>query len=83
MLREEIDAEEISELVDKREQILLSLIQYAAGHPEFARSEACQKAVSKTQQLVGLMESKTEMLSQTLRKYRHGKQSLRQYKKFL
>lgn len=80
---EEINAEEIVRLVDKREQLLQGLLTFAADNPEFAHSEEWRSAILQTQQLVELMQSKTSAIGHLLHKYRYGNKSVQQYKKFL
>ena len=76
-------AEEIVQMVDKREQLLQSLIPYVVEHPQVAESKQWRDAISHTQQLVELMQSKTSLIGEQLRRYRHGNKSVQQYKKFL
>ncbi|WP_158107650.1 flagellar protein FliT [Vibrio furnissii] len=80
---DDINSEEITALVDKREQILQELLTYVSEHPGFARSNEWRDAVQDTQHLVELMQLKTAAIGKTLHKYRHGNKSVQQYKKFL
>ncbi|KJY83774.1 flagellar rod protein FlaI [Vibrio galatheae] len=79
----EINAEEIAQLVDIREQLLQSLLDAINEHPEFAQLQQWQDAVKRTQTVVELMQNKTSELALALQKYRHGKRSVQQYQKFL
>ncbi|MDN3610675.1 flagellar protein FliT [Vibrio ostreicida] len=80
---EEINSEEITHLVDKREQILLTLISTIEQHQEFAELQEWQMAVQRTQLTITLMQKKTAELGHHLQKYRYGNKSVQQYKKFL
>jgi flagellar protein FlaI len=80
---DDISTEEISDLVDKREQILRVLLDYAADHREFSDSSQWLNAVTNTQVLVEQMKAVTEKFGSDLRRYRHGSKSVQQYKKFL
>ncbi|HAS63072.1 MAG TPA: flagellar protein FliT [Vibrio sp.] len=79
----DINAEEISELVDKREQLLLSLLSLIDESPQLAQTEQWQSAIKQTRTVVLLMQEKTKFIGQSLYKYRHGNKSVQQYKKFL
>ena len=83
LLASEIEVEDILHLVDKKEQILLNLISALEENQELAKHKEWQNAIESTQDTVRLMEEKTAELGQQLQKYRHGKKSLHQYKKFL
>jgi flagellar rod protein FlaI len=80
---EEINAEEIVQLVDTREQILQKLLEAIQARPELKQEQQWQEAVQTTQTVVELMQSKTNELAMALQKYRHGKRSVQQYQKFL
>ncbi|EGU48242.1 putative flagellar rod protein FlaI [Vibrio ichthyoenteri ATCC 700023] len=80
---DDINTEEISELVDKREQLLQRLLCTIDELPQLSQTEQWQQAIKETQNVVMLMQSKTTLLGQTLYKYRHGNKSVQQYKKFL
>ncbi|EPA8366920.1 flagellar protein FliT [Vibrio fluvialis] len=80
---DDINTEEITALVDNREQLLHELLTYMSDNPDFARSDEWRSAVRDTQLLVELMQSKTAAIGKTLHKYRHGNKSVQQYKKFL
>ena len=79
----EINSEEILDLVDRREQILLTLISTINEHEELAQLSEWQDAITRTQLTVELMQKKTVELGSNLKKYRYGNKSLQQYKKFL
>lgn len=83
LVTDEIEHEEIQRLVDNREQILQTLLNYIDIHPDWARSQEWQAAVAETAALVELMQSKTAQIGETLRRYRHGNKSVQQYKRFL
>lgn len=78
-----INTEEITQLVDNRKQLLLSLFRAIEGSPQLAQTEQWQVAIKQTQGVVALMQNKTTAIGQTLYKYRHGNKSVQQYKKFL
>ena len=79
----DINAEEIVKIVDRREQLLQSLLGCIESDPKFAESPEWRSAVQETQRIVELMQLKTDEFSQALQKYRYGKKSVQQYKKFL
>mgnify|MGYP001167345057 CR=1 FL=1 len=79
----DINAEEIGELVDKREQLLLSLLHMIDESPQLAQTERWQSAINQTQKVLILMQEKTKLVGQSLHKFRHGNKSVQQYKKFL
>ncbi|EGU31528.1 flagellar protein FliT [Vibrio scophthalmi] len=79
----DINTEEITELVDKREQLLQRLLCTIDELPQLSQTEQWQQAIKETQNVVLLMQSKTTLIGQTLYKYRHGNKSVQQYKKFL
>ncbi|MGL6171539.1 MAG: flagellar protein FliT [Vibrio sp.] len=83
LAEDEIDAEDILQLVDNREQLLHSLLSDLAEHPEWAQSDLWRQAIDNTQQLVERMQSKTVAIGQVLYHYQRGKKSVQQYKKFL
>ncbi|SDH52272.1 flagellar rod protein FlaI [Vibrio xiamenensis] len=80
---DDINTEEILAIVDRREQLLQSLLSYIESSPKFAESPEWRSAVQETQRIVELMQSKTDQFGQALHKYRYGKKSVQQYKKFL
>jgi flagellar rod protein FlaI len=77
------ETEEIHQLVDKREQLIKTIVDVCKRNPNLQQSAQWQQVVESTRHIAQLMESKTEQLGQSLRKYRHGKRSLQQYKKFI
>ncbi|MDN3700007.1 flagellar protein FliT [Vibrio artabrorum] len=79
----EINAEEITQLVDNREQLLQNVLRLIDLYPDVKQSPEWCDAISRTQKLVELMQSETGRLGKTLHKYRHGAKSVQQYKKFL
>lgn len=79
----DINAEEIVQLVDKREQLLLTLISTINEQQELAQLPEWQSAIERTQLTVELMQKKTAELGSSLKKYRYGNKSVQQYKKFL
>lgn len=81
--QDEPDVEEISHLVDIREQLLHQLLSLIGQNEQLANSKQWQQAVDETKSLVKLMEEKTNQFGLSLRKYQHGKRSVQQYKKFL
>lgn len=80
---EEINPEEIGQLVDRREQILQSLLDLIKQSPELAKTSQWQQAIEETQSIVALLQEKTDQVGQALHKYRYGNKSVQQYKKFL
>ena len=78
-----INAEEIATLVDNREQLLQNVLQFIDSHPDVKQSSEWFEAISRTRQLVELMQSETGRVGKNLHKYRHGAKSVQQYKKFL
>ena len=79
----DINTEEIVQLVDKREQLLLTLISTINEHRELAQLPEWQSAIERTQLTVELMQKKTAELGSSLQKYRYGNKSVQQYKKFI
>lgn len=79
----DINAEEITQLVDKREQLLLGILSKIDEAPKLAQLESWRAAVYQTQKVLGLMQEQTRSIGQSLHKYRHGNKSVQQYKKFL
>ncbi|NOI56512.1 flagellar protein FliT [Vibrio coralliilyticus] len=79
----DINTEEIVQLVDKREQLLLTLISTINEHQELAQLPEWQSAIERTQLTVELMQKKTAELGSSLQKYRYGNKSVQQYKKFI
>lgn len=83
LAEDDLDAEEIMNLVDKRDQILQGLIAYASNNSQFASSSEWRDAIANTQLIVEQMEKRTAGLGDLLRRFRHGNRSVQQYKKFL
>ncbi|MBD1556037.1 flagellar protein FliT [Vibrio sp. S9_S30] len=81
--KDEIMAEEIVAVVDKREQLLQSVLQEFEKSPELINKEEWKDAVVRTQKMVLLMQANTNKIAEHLKKYRHGNKSVQQYKKFL
>ncbi|MGO1297899.1 MAG: flagellar protein FliT [Vibrio sp.] len=81
--QDEINASEVLRLVDKREWLLQDLLPYVTENIELAQSSQWQQAVINTRHLVEQMQSETSAIGKQLKKYRHGSQSVQQYKKFL
>ncbi len=80
--KNEINAEEISRLVDNREQILQNLLNSLERNPELKHNEEWQQAIIRTKRLFELMQSETSKIGKELYKFRHGQRSLQQYKRF-
>ncbi|CAM3749120.1 Flagellar protein FliT [Vibrio aerogenes CECT 7868] len=80
---EDINAEEVHQLVDKRDQLLQELIYEVSENEQFSGSEQWQDAIKRTQQLVEEMQLKTAGIGKSLQKYRYGNKSVQHYKKFL
>ncbi|KAB0463991.1 flagellar rod protein FlaI [Vibrio kanaloae] len=79
----EINAEEITQLVDNRDQLLQNVFQLIDSHPDVKQSSEWFEAITRTRKLVELMQSETNRIGENLHKYRHGAKSVQQYKKFL
>ncbi|NOH95500.1 flagellar protein FliT [Vibrio sp. 99-70-13A1] len=79
----EINTEEITQLVDNREQLLQKVLQLLDSFPEVKQSSDWFDAISRTKKLVELMQLETSRVGKTLHKYRYGNKSVQQYKKFL
>lgn len=79
----EINAEEITQLVDNRDQLLQNVFQLIDSHPDVKQSSEWFEAITRTRKLVELMQSETNQIGKNLHKYRHGAKSVQQYKKFL
>lgn len=79
----EINAEEITQLVDNRDQLLQNVFQLIDSHPDVKQSSEWFEAITRTRKLVELMQSETNLIGENLHKYRHGAKSVQQYKKFL
>lgn len=79
----EINTEELAIFVDKREQLLRTVIECIQLDPSVVDELQWHAAIAETQKVVALMQSKTAELGQALQKYRHGSKSVQQYKKFL
>ncbi len=80
---EELNSEEILLLIDKRERILQETITEFESVPGFKDSPDWQDAISRTRQIVELMQLKTRQLGEQLKKYRHGNKSVQRYQQFL
>ncbi|KOO03879.1 flagellar protein FliT [Vibrio nereis] len=83
LIQEEIDTEEITSLVDTREQLLQKLLQLISQNGQLASLDKWQNAIEETQAIAGLMQEKTNQIGLSLRKYQHGKRSVQQYRKFI
>ncbi|MDG3088783.1 flagellar protein FliT [Vibrio hannami] len=79
----ELNAEEIIELVDIREQILQNILNEQKSDPSLKNSPDWRKALVRTKQVVELMQSKTNEIGAQLRKFRHGSKSIQRYQQFL
>ncbi|MCE0494516.1 flagellar protein FliT [Vibrio salinus] len=79
----EINSEKISQLVDKRDQILQELLCSVEENSSLFKTEEWYETIQNTKRLVGLMQSKTASLGEQLKRYRHGNKSVQQYKKYL
>ncbi len=81
--KDEINAEEIIEQVDKREQLLKSILQQIEQTPEIIDKDEWQAAIERTKKVVLLMQANTDKIAGYLKKYRHGNKSVQLYKQFL
>ncbi|WED21070.1 flagellar protein FliT [Vibrio sp. JC009] len=80
---DDLKAEEIILLVDKREQILQNIYEAQKSDPDFKNSSQWREALGRTKQIVELMQSKTNEIGGQLRKLRHGSKSVQRYQQFL
>lgn len=79
----EINSEEILVLVDKREQLLLQVVDDVRFIPDFNKTSDWLEAIERTKKIVDIMQSKTNQIGAELRKYRHGNKSVQRYQQFL
>jgi len=81
--KDEINAEEIVHQVDKREQLLQTILQQIEKTPEVIDNDEWQAAIERTKKIVLLMQANTDKIAEHLKKYRHGNKSVQLYKQFL
>ncbi|CAH0525164.1 flagellar protein FliT [Vibrio hippocampi] len=81
--KNELETEEITHLVDKRQQHIHYLIAFGEQHADLKQTSQWLQIVKSTQQISELMQSKTQQLGLTLQKVRHGNKSIKQYQKFI
>ncbi len=79
----EINTEEILRLVDTREQLLQNLLPFIGQNPLVKQDVEWQDLLTRTQNIVELMQSETLKTGKELHKLRYGQRSLQQYKKFI
>ncbi|MDK9779468.1 MULTISPECIES: flagellar protein FliT [Vibrio] len=78
----ELNTEEILRLVDIREQMLQNLLPIVEGNTDLKQDAEWQAVVTRTKEIVELMQGETSQLGKQLHKLRYGQRSLQQYKKF-
>ncbi|BBL89515.1 flagellar protein FliT [Vibrio rotiferianus] len=78
----ELNTEEILRLVDIREQMLQNLLPIVEGNTDLKQDAEWQAVVTRTKEIVELMQCETGQLGKQLHKLRYGQRSLQQYKKF-
>ncbi|NOH68887.1 flagellar protein FliT [Vibrio rotiferianus] len=78
----ELNTEEILRLVDIREQMLQNLLPIVEGNTDLKQDAEWQAVVTRTKEIVELMQCETSQLGKLLHKLRYGQRSLQQYKKF-
>ncbi|ASI95763.1 flagellar protein FliT [Vibrio rotiferianus] len=78
----ELNTEEILRLVDIREQMLQNLLPIVEGNTDLKQDAEWQAVVTRTKEIVELMQCETSQLGKQLHKLRYGQRSLQQYKKF-
>ncbi|CAH1533298.1 Flagellar rod protein FlaI [Vibrio rotiferianus] len=78
----ELNTEEILRLVDIREQMLQNLLPIVEGNADLKQDAEWQAVVTRTKEIVELMQCETSQLGKQLHKLRYGQRSLQQYKKF-
>ncbi|MET2900515.1 flagellar protein FliT [Vibrio rotiferianus] len=79
----ELNTEEILRLVDIREQMLQNLLPIVEGNTDLKQDAEWQAVVTRTKEIVELMQCETSQLGKQLHKLRYGQRSLQQYKKFI
>jgi flagellar rod protein FlaI len=79
----EIDSDEILSLINEREHILQEIMSTFKSVPNGENSQDWQDAISRTKQIVGLVQTETTQLGEQLKKYRHGNKSVQRYQQFL
>lgn len=78
----ELNTEEILRLVDIREQMLQNLLPIVEVDTDLKQDAEWQAVVTRTKEIVELMQCETSQLGKQLHKLRYGQRSLQQYKKF-
>ncbi|MGR4991168.1 flagellar protein FliT [Vibrio sp. WZ-1] len=78
----ELNTEEILRLVDIREQMLQNLLPIVQGNIDLKQDAEWHAVVTRTKEIVELMQCETSQLGKQLHKLRYGQRSLQQYKKF-
>lgn len=81
--QDDFDAEEILELVDKREQLLMRIYTEPLSKDIFVSTPEWHNAIKRTEKLVELMRQHTDKLGRQLKKFQHGNQSIQRYQQFL
>ncbi|CAM2747876.1 flagellar protein FliT [Vibrio mytili] len=80
--KEVVNTEEILRLVDIREQLLQNLLPLIQQNPLVKQDAEWQNLLTRTKNIVQLMQSETSKVGKELHKFRYGQRSLQQYKKF-
>lgn len=79
----DFNAEEILRLVDIRERLLQNLLPIVESNPLVKQEAEWQDLLTRTKRIVELMQNETKNVGKELHKFRYGKRSLQQYKKFI
>ncbi|WP_321463900.1 flagellar protein FliT [uncultured Vibrio sp.] len=79
----DINTEEILRLVDIRESLLQNLLSMVRQNPLLKQEVEWQDLLTRTQNIVELMQLETSKVGKELHKLRYGQRSLQQYKKFI
>nr|WP_321380766.1 flagellar protein FliT [uncultured Vibrio sp.] len=79
----DINTEEILRLVDIRESLLQNLLSMVRKNPLLKQEVEWQDLLTRTQNIVELMQLETSKAGKELHKLRYGQRSLQQYKKFI
>nr|WP_319535235.1 flagellar protein FliT [uncultured Vibrio sp.] len=79
----DINTEEILRLVDIRESLLQNLLSMVRQNPLLKQEVEWQDLLTRTQNIVELMQLETSKAGKELHKLRYGQRSLQQYKKFI
>ncbi|EOD9420745.1 flagellar protein FliT [Vibrio campbellii] len=79
----DFNTEEILHLVDIRERLLQNLLSIVENNPLVKQEAEWQDLLTRTKNIVELMQNETTNVGKELHKFRYGQRSLQQYKKFI